>query len=209
MSISVYIVDDHPVVREGLRAVLAAEPDLTVVGESGSGEEAMRLVADLRPDVVLMDLRLPGIDGVAATERIAAAGMSRVLVLTTYDTDSDIVRALAAGATGYLLKDSPRDELVRGVRRAASGETVLSPNVAARLVTRVRGQAPTDLTPRELEVLRCIARGLSNPDIGRALYIGEATVKSHVTRIFNKLGVRDRTAAVTAAIARGILPSPG
>jgi DNA-binding NarL/FixJ family response regulator len=204
----VYIVDDHPVVREGLRAVLAAEPDLTVVGDSGSGEEALRVVADLRPDVVLMDLRLPGIDGIAATERIVAAGMSRVLVLTTYDSDNDIVRALAAGATGYLFKDSTRDELVGGVRRAAGGETVLAPPVAARIVARVRGQAPPDLTRRELEVLRGIARGLSNPEIGRALYIGEATVKSHVTRIFDKLGVKDRTAAVTVAIARGILPSP-
>jgi DNA-binding NarL/FixJ family response regulator len=208
MTITVYIVDDHPVVRAGLRAVLAGEPDLIVVGECGTGEEAVRVVAELRPDVVLMDLRLPGFDGVAATERIVTVGDSRVLVLTTYDADSDIMRALAAGAAGYLLKDSPRDELVRGVRRAAAGETVLAPPVAARLVTRVRGRAAPDLTPRELEVLRCVARGLSNPDIGRALFISEATVKSHLTRIFDKLDVSDRTAAVTLAIARGILPSP-
>jgi DNA-binding NarL/FixJ family response regulator len=208
MSISVYIVDDHPVVREGLRAVLAAEPDLTVVGESGDGEEAVRRVTELRPDVVLMDLRLPGLDGVAATERIVAAGPSRVLVLTTYDADSDIVRALAAGAAGYLLKDAPRDELVRGVRRAAAGETVLAPLVAARLVTRVRGESTPDLTPREREVLRCVASGLSNPEIGRTLFISEATVKSHLTRIFEKLDVTDRTAAVTVALARGILPAP-
>jgi DNA-binding NarL/FixJ family response regulator len=206
--IRVFIVDDHTVVREGLRAVLAAEPDLSVVGESGSGEEAVDLVAELRPDVVLMDLRLPGIDGVAATNRIVAAGTARVLVLTTYDGDGDIVRALAAGATGYMLKDASRGELVEAVRRAASGETVLAPPVAARLVTRVRGPAAPDLTSREVEVLRYVARGLSNPDIGRTLFISEATVKSHVTRIFEKLDVKDRTAAVTVAIARGILPSP-
>jgi DNA-binding NarL/FixJ family response regulator len=206
--IRVFIVDDHTVVREGLRAVLAAEPEFSVVGESGSGEEAVDLVAELRPDVVLMDLRLPGIDGVAATNRIVAAGTARVLVLTTYDGDGDIVRALAAGATGYMLKDASRGELVEAVRRAASGETVLAPPVAARLVTRVRGPAAPDLTSREVEVLRYVARGLSNPDIGRTLFISEATVKSHVTRIFEKLDVKDRTAAVTVAIARGILPSP-
>jgi len=208
MAVRVLIVDDHPVVREGLRAVLSAEPDLSVVGESGSGEEAVRLAVELRPDVVLMDLRLPGIDGVAATARIVAAGAASVLVLTTYDGDSDIVRALAAGATGYLLKDTPRDELARGVRGAARGETVLAPPVAARLVTHVRGPAAPPLSPREVEVLGCVSRGLSNPDIGRELFIGEATVKSHVTRIFEKLGVKDRTAAVTVAIARGILPAP-
>jgi DNA-binding NarL/FixJ family response regulator len=206
--IRVFIVDDHTVVREGLRAVLSAEPEFRVVGESGSGEEAVALVAELRPDVVLMDLRLPGIDGVAATTRIVAAGTARVLVLTTYDGDGDIVRALAAGATGYMLKDASRGELVAAVRRAASGETVLAPPVAARLVTRMRGPAAPDLTPREVEVLRYVARGLSNPDIGRTLFISEATVKSHVTRIFEKLDVKDRTAAVTVAIARGILPSP-
>jgi DNA-binding NarL/FixJ family response regulator len=208
MPVQVLIVDDHPVVREGLRAVLSAEADISVVGETGTGEEAVRLAAELRPDVVLMDLRLPGIDGVAATARIVAAGTASVLVLTTYDGDADIVRALAAGATGYLLKDTPRDELARGVRGAARGETVLAPPVAARLVTRARGAVEPALTPREVEVLHGIARGLSNPDIGRALFISEATVKSHVTRIFEKIGVNDRTAAVTAAIARGILPPP-
>jgi DNA-binding NarL/FixJ family response regulator len=208
MPVRVLVVDDHPVVREGLRAVLAAEPDLLVVGDCGRGDDAVRLAGDLRPDVVLMDLRLPGLDGVEATVRIVAASTASVLVLTTYDSDGDIVRALAAGATGYLLKDMPRDELVSGVRAAARGETVLAPPVAARLVTRVRGPSAPPLTPREIEVLRCIARGLSNPDTGRQLYISEATVKSHVTRIFEKLGVSDRTAAVTVAIARGILPPP-
>jgi DNA-binding NarL/FixJ family response regulator len=208
-GVRVLIVDDHPVVREGLRAVLSAEADLVVVGDCGRGADAVAAAALLRPDVVLMDLRLPDLDGVAATERIvAAATAGSVLVLTTYDSDADIVRALAAGATGYLLKDTPRDELVRAVLGAARGETVLAPPVAARLVSRVRAPAAPALTPREVQVLRCIARGLSNPDTGRELYISEATVKSHVTRIFEKLGVNDRTAAVTAAIAAGVLPPP-
>lgn len=201
------IVDDHPVVREGLRAVLGTEPDIDVVGECGSGTEAVRLAADLRPDVVLMDLRLPDLDGVEATRRIVAAGSAGVLVLTTYDTDGDIVRAVAAGATGYLLKDCPRQELTAAVRAAARGETVLAATVAAKLVTSVRGGRPA-LTPRELDVLRCIAAGRSNPETGRLLFISETTVKSHVTRIFEKLSVNDRTAAVTVAIARGILAPP-
>ncbi|HET9143331.1 response regulator transcription factor [Actinophytocola sp.] len=203
---TVLIVDDHPVVRDGLRAVLSAEPDIEVVGECGRGDEAVAAAAALRPDVVLMDLRLPGLDGVDATARITAAGTAAVLVLTTYDSDGDILRAVEAGATGYLLKDASRQELARAVSAAARGETVLAPPVAAKLVGRLRGGRL--LTPRETEVLTRIAKGLSNSDIGRALFIGEATVKSHVLRIFDKLGVRDRTAAVTTAIARGILPPP-
>jgi DNA-binding NarL/FixJ family response regulator len=205
---TVLIVDDHPVVRDGLRAVLAAEAGLEVIGECGRGDEAVRAAAALRPDVVLMDLRLPGLDGVDATARIVAAGTAAVLVLTTYDSDGDILRAVEAGATGYLLKDASRQELARAVHAAARGETVLAPPVAARLISHVRGAPGPTLTAREAEVLRRIALGQSNPDIGRALYIGEATVKSHVMRIFDKLGVRDRTAAVTTAIARGILPPP-
>jgi DNA-binding NarL/FixJ family response regulator len=205
--VRILVVDDHPVVREGLRAVLATGPDLVLVGDCGRGDEAVRLALELRPDVVLMDLRLPGLDGVSATKEIVAAGAAAVLVLTTYDSDGDIVRALAAGATGYLLKDTPRDELTRAVRSAARGETVLAPPVAARLVEHTRAPRPA-LTPRELDVLRRVAEGMSNPDIGRELFIGEATVKSHLTHIFEKLGVNDRTAAVTAAIAVGILPSP-
>lgn len=208
MTVRIVIVDDHPVVREGLRAVLSAEPDLLVVGECGRGDEAVLLAAETRPDVVLMDLRLPGLDGVEATARIVAGASGNVLVLTTYDSDGDIIRALAAGATGYLLKDAPRDELARAVRAAARGETVLAAPVAAKLVTHMRGPS-VPLSAREVEVLRCIARGLSNPDTGRELFISEATVKSHVTRIFDKLGVNDRTAAVLAAIASGILPPPG
>jgi DNA-binding NarL/FixJ family response regulator len=204
VTVRVIIVDDHPVVREGLRAVLSTEPDITVVGECGSAEEAVPAAAELAPDVVLMDLRLPGLDGVAATGQITAAGGPAVLVLTTYDTDGDIARAIAAGAVGYLLKDAPRRELVAAVHATARGETVLAAPVAAKLVGQVRGACV--LTERETEVLRRIARGLSNPEIGRELFISEATVKSHVMRIFGKLSVKDRTAAVTVAMARGLLP---
>jgi DNA-binding NarL/FixJ family response regulator len=207
VTVRVLIVDDHPVVREGLRAVLTAEHDIEVVGDYGRGDEAVRAALAARPDVVLMDLRLPGLDGVAATEQITAAGAAAVLVLTTYDRDSDIVRALAAGATGYLLKDTGREVLAEAVRATARRETVLASPVAARLADRVRAPLPA-LTRRETEVLRLVAAGLSNPEIGRELFIGEATVKSHLTRVFEKLGVKDRTAAVTSAMASGILPSP-
>jgi DNA-binding NarL/FixJ family response regulator len=206
VTVGVLIVDDHPIVREGLRAVLATEPGITVLGDCGSGEDAVRAAAELSPDVVLMDLRLPGLDGVGATRQIVAAGRSAVLVLTTYDTDGDIARAIAAGAVGYLLKDAPRQDLVAAVHATARGETVLAAPVAAKLVSQVRGAGR--LTAREDDVLERIARGLSNPEIGRELYISEATVKSHVTSIFAKLSVKDRTAAVTVAIARGLLPHP-
>jgi DNA-binding NarL/FixJ family response regulator len=204
VPVRVIIVDDHPVVREGLRAVLSVEPDITVLAECSSGEDAVLAAAQLTPDVVLMDLRLPGMDGVDATRQIVAAGTSAVLVLTTYDTDGDIARAIAAGAVGYLLKDTPRQDLAAAVHATARGETVLAAPVAAKLVGQVRGAG--SLSERETQVLRRIARGLSNPEIGRELFISEATVKSHVMRIFGKLSVRDRTAAVTVAIARGILP---
>jgi len=205
--IGVLIVDDHPVVRVGLRGMLDAEPDITVVGEAASGDEALVLVAGLRPNVVLMDLRMPGTDGVTATAGINAEFPDvRVLVLTTYDTDGDILRAIEVGATGYLLKDIALGPLVEAIRAAARGETVLAPPVAARLVSRMRSPVNDHLTPREVEVLSLVARGLSNVDIGRQLYIGEATVKTHLLRAFAKLGVNDRTAAVTAALARGLLP---
>ena len=157
-----------------------------------------------------MDLRMPRRDGVSATEAILARHpAAKVLVLTTYDTDADILRAVEAGATGYLLKDTPHDELVDGVRAAARGETVLAPPVAARLMSRMRTPAPGGApSPRELEVLAAVARGLSNAEIGRELFIGEATVKTHLQRLFGKLGVDDRTHAVTVAIERGLLPSP-
>lgn len=203
----IVVADDHPVVREGLRAMLDAEHDLEVVGEAASGAEAVALAAALRPDVVLMDLRMPGTDGVAATGSIVAGGRARVLVVTTYDTDADILRAVEAGATGYLLKDTPRRQLAEAVRAAARGETVLAPPVARKLVARVRPDADPP-TPRELEVLGQVARGLSNVDIGRELHISEATVKTHLVRVFEKLGVSDRTAAVTTALSRGLLPPP-
>ncbi|MGH8794539.1 MAG: response regulator [Stackebrandtia sp.] len=208
MAIRVIVVDDHVVVREGLRAVLGAEPDIRVEAECDDGAEAVRLAARLRPDVVLMDLRLPELDGVAATERITAEKSAAVLVLTSYDTDGDVTRAVAAGAAGYLLKDASRSELVEAVRSAARGETALTGAVAARLADHVRRGGRSALSAREREVLELIARGLSNPQIGRELFIAETTVKSHVMRIFAKLEVDDRTAAVTVAIARGILDSP-
>jgi DNA-binding NarL/FixJ family response regulator len=211
--IRVLVVDDHPIVRSGLVGLLGVEADMEIVGEAGDGEEAITRVAALSPDVVLMDLRMPRLDRVGATARITAEfPASRVLVLTTYDTDSDIIRAVEAGATGYLLKDTPRRHLVDAVRAAARGETVLAPPVAARLVSRLRAPdpAPADnpLTRREVEVLRAVSRGLSNAEIGRELFIGEATVKTHLLRAFAKLGVDDRTRAVTAAMERGILPPP-
>lgn len=210
MTIRVLVVDDHPVVRSGLVGMLAVEDDLDVVGEAGDGEEAVARVAALAPDVVLMDLRMPRLDGAGATARIVAEHpASKVLVLTTYDTDTDILRAVEAGATGYLLKDTPRVQLVDAVRAAARGETVLAPAVAARLVSRLRAPAPEPLTPREIEVLAAVARGLSNAEIGRSLYIAEATVKTHLLRAFAKLGVDDRTRAVTVAMERGLLPAPG
>ncbi|GAB3191218.1 response regulator transcription factor [Geodermatophilus arenarius] len=208
--IRVLVVDDHPVVRGGLVGWLTAQPDLDVVGEAGDGQEALAQVAATRPDVVLMDLRMPRMDGVTAIERLAVTHPGvRVLVLTTYDTDADIVRAVAAGATGYLLKDAPLPQLADAVRAAARGETVLAPPVAARLVSRMRAPAAEEPTPRELEVLAGVARGLTNAEIGRELYIGEATVKTHLLRVFAKLGVDDRTRAVMVAVERGLLPGPG
>jgi DNA-binding NarL/FixJ family response regulator len=209
-ALRILIVDDHPVVRTGLAGMLSAEADFEIVGEAGNGEEAVAAADQLRPDVVLMDLRMPGLDGAEATARITTADQDiKVLVLTTYDTDSDIVRAVEAGATGYLLKDTPRLELAAAIRAAARGETVLAPPVAARLVNRLRTPTRERLTPREAEVLAAVARGLSNAEVGRELFIGEATVKTHLLRIFAKLGVDDRTAAVTLAYERGILPTPG
>jgi DNA-binding NarL/FixJ family response regulator len=205
--ITVMIVDDHPIVRAGIIGVLSGEEDLRVVGEASSADEAVTAARTLQPDVVLMDLRMPGGDGVVATAGVlTAAPKARVVVLTTYESDADILRAVEAGAAGYLLKDVARADLVTAIRAAARGETVLAPSVATRLVDRMRRPAPADsLSPRELEVLRLVAKGLSNADIGRELYISEATVKTHLLRTFAKLGVSDRTAAVTTALAAGHL----
>jgi DNA-binding NarL/FixJ family response regulator len=209
VTIRLVIADDHPVVRDGLRGMLAGQPGIEIVGEAATGAEAVALVARERPDVVLMDLRMPAMDGVAATGRIAAEHPgTHVLVLTTYDTDSDILRAVEAGATGYLLKDTPRQELFAAVRAAARGETVLAPAVAARLVGHVRAPAEEVLTAREVEVLALVAQGHTNGQAARRLYLSEATVKTHLLHIFGKLGVDDRTAAVTTAMERGLLRLP-
>jgi DNA-binding NarL/FixJ family response regulator len=209
--IRLLIVDDHPVVRDGLRGILEGSPDFEVVGEAGNGAEAVTRARALRPDVVLMDLRMPDVDGVTAIKRLAELGVhARVLVLTTYDTDGDVVPAIEAGATGYLLKDSPRGELLRAVRAAARGEAVLSPSVATRLLGQVRGpvRAPArePLSARELDVLALIARGNSNRDTAARLFISEATVKTHLLHIYAKLSVNDRAAAVAAGFERGLLP---
>jgi DNA-binding NarL/FixJ family response regulator len=212
-ALRVLVVDDHPVVLAGLAMLVDGAHDMTVVGEAGDGEAALAALADRATgsvDVVLMDLRMPGLDGTGATARIVAEHPgTAVLVLTTYDSDADILRAVEAGATGYLLKDAPREELLAGVRAAARGETVLAPSVAAKLVGNLRGRRAERPTTRELEVLAGAARGLSNAEIGRELFIGEATVKTHLLRLFTKLGVDSRTAAVTVAMERGLLPSPG
>ncbi len=206
--IRLIVVEDHPIVRAGMVAVLSEQPDLEVVGEAAHGAECLALVRKVRPDLVLMDLRMPVMDGAEATARLRAeADAPEVLILTTYDTDADIVRAVEAGARGYLLKDAPVEVLADAIRRAVRGETVLSPPVAARLADRLRGggQAAVSLTARELDVLRLVAQGRSNAEIGAALYIAEATVKTHLLRTFAKLEVTDRTAAVTAAYRLGLI----
>ncbi|MFF0795031.1 response regulator [Streptomyces spiralis] len=203
--IRVLLVDDHPVVREGLRGILSTEDGIDVVGEAGTAADAVAVARAYEPDVVLMDLRMPDGDGVQATRDLLARDPDcRVMVLTTYENDADILRAVEAGATGYLLKDASRSELAGAIRAAARGETVLAPAVAARLVSRMR--SPVDLTPREIEVLRLVSTGRTNAEIGRELFISEATVKTYLLRTFGKLDVSDRTAAVTAALKRGILP---
>lgn len=206
-GLRVIVADDHPAMRAGVVALLASDPSITVVGEAGDGREAVELVERHTPDVALLDLRMPVLDGVAATERIA--GRTKVLILTTYDSDTDIERAVEAGAVGYLLKDATREQLVAALHAAARGETVLAPRIARHLVTRMRAPAPVSLTPRETEVLRAVADGLSNPEIGRRLFIGEATVKTHLLRVFAKLDVSDRTHAVVTALERGLLDRPG
>ncbi|PZG07143.1 response regulator [Nonomuraea aridisoli] len=203
--IRLIIADDHPIVRDGLRGMFAGDPGFEVLGEAADGAEAVELARALRPDVILMDLRMPGTDGVTAIKELARLGVpARVLVLTTYDTDRDVMPAIEAGATGYLLKDTGPEELIRAVRTAARGEAVLSPSVATRLLGQVR--APADpLSARELEILRLIAAGATNREAAARLFISEATVKSHVLHIYTKLGVNDRAAAVATAFRRGLL----
>ncbi|GAA1534647.1 response regulator transcription factor [Streptomyces albidochromogenes] len=204
--VRILLCDDHVVVRAGLLALLGGEPDIEVVGEAGSGEEAVALAAKLSPDVVLMDLQLgAGIDGVEATRRIAPTGV-HVLVLTTYDTDADITRAIEAGATGYLLKAERPEELFTAIRSAAQGRTTLSPPVASRVMDRMRGAARPALTERETDILGQLAQGLGNREIARALFISEATVKTHLGRIYAKLGVDTRSGAVAVAKEQRLLP---
>jgi DNA-binding NarL/FixJ family response regulator len=205
-SVRLLIADDHPIVRAGLQAVLGSQPDFEVVGEAGNGTEAVALASRLRPDVVVMDLRMPEMDGVQATARIKAQHPEiHVLVVTAYDSDADILPAIETGATGYLLKDTPCKELFQAIRDVAQGKPVLTSSVADRLMERMRGPAEEALSSREIEVLRLVAKGASNRKIADQLYVTEATVKTHLIHIFGKLGVSDRTAAVTKALDRGIL----
>jgi len=214
--IRLLIADDHPVVREGLSGMFAAEPGFEVAGQAADGAEAVRLAQALNPDVILMDLRMPGMDGVTAITELSARKIpARVLVLTTYDTDSYVLPAIEAGATGYLLKDAPRAELLRAVRAAADGHAVLAPSVATRLISRVRAPQPELLSQREFEVLELVAAGTTSREAAARLFISEATVKTHLLHIYAKLGVSDRAAAVAEAFNRGLLtpgkapPTPG
>jgi DNA-binding NarL/FixJ family response regulator len=213
----VLIADDQALVRTGFRVMLEAQPDLEVVGEAGDGREAIEAARLLRPHVVLMDIRMPVLDGIDATRRIVREGSSRrVLILTTFDLDEYVYEALRAGASGFLLKDAGREELIHAVRVVAAGEALLSPSITRRLIedfanrprTRDRPETLAALTPRELEVLRLIARGLTNADIARTLVVGDATVKTHITRIFAKLSLHDRAQAVVLAYESGLV-QPG
>ncbi|MFG3259478.1 response regulator [Streptomyces sp. NPDC048172] len=202
----VVVVDDHTVMRAGVLALLASEPSVEITGEASDGREALELIAEQHPDVALIDLRMPVLDGVETTEEIVARFPgTRVLILTTYDTDADIERCVEAGAIGYLLKDTTREQLVEAIRSAARGETVLAPRVAEKLVARMRRPAPVVLTSRETDVLNGVADGLTNTEVGKRLMISEATVKTHLLRIFAKLDVNDRTHAVVVALERGLL----
>ena len=223
MSVRVLIADDQALVRAGFRMVLEVEDDITVVGEAANGEQAVHSAQRLKPDVVLMDIRMPELDGIAATRQIAGAdhgpagSRSRVLILTTFDLDEYVYDALGAGASGFLLKDSPPEQLVTAIRVVARGESLLAPSVTSRLIEQfARTRAPhrepapalDELTSRELEVFTLIARGLSNAEIAEALVVSDSTVKTHVARLLAKLGLRDRVQAVVLAYESGLV-SPG
>jgi DNA-binding NarL/FixJ family response regulator len=217
VTIRVLLADDQPLVLAGLRTILEAEPDIDIVGEAQDGRSAISLARELRPDLVLMDVRMPNMDGLAATRELTAAGTEdqpiRVVVLTTFDLDEYVYEALRAGASGFLVKDLPDHELIAGVRAAAMGETTLAPSVIERLIDTYTRRPPStelppaadELTPRELEVWRLMAKGLSNSEIASELVVGEATVKTHVARIVSKLGVRDRIQAIVLAHESGLL----
>lgn len=201
-----FLVDDHPVVRAGIAALISGEDDMEIVGEAAGADDAVRGIALREPDVVLMDLQLgDGPDGVEATKKVRELpNAPQVLVLTTYETDADIVRAIDAGATGYVLKACPPDELFQAIRAAARGESALSPKVAARMMRRMRDPGPA-LTAREIEILQLLAKGAGNKEIARSLFITEATVKTHLNHVYGKLGVDTRTAAVSQAVERGYI----
>lgn len=203
--IRVLVADDHPIVRSGIVALLSAAEDIEVVGEAADGLAAVASAIELEPDIVLMDLRMPGLDGDEATARILSARPRiRVVILTTYETDASILTAIEAGASGYLLKAAPQEEIIAGIRSVARGEVALAPAIAAMLVNRVAKPAVT-LSARETQVLALVAKGNSNPAIAKTLFLSEATVKTHLLHAFEKLGVSDRTRAVTRAMELGIL----
>lgn len=207
-SIRVVIADDHLIVRSGLHAMLSNQPDIEVVGEATTGREAVALAAQLSPDVVLMDLHMTDLDGAEAIAQMRTQHLQTpVLVLTAYESNADILRAIEAGATGYLLKDVQRDELFNAIRSVAQGKAILAPTVVNRLLLLHQKRSPVQeaLSPRELEILALVARGASNKEIARSLHLSEATVKSHLLHLFAKLGVSDRTAAVTVALEQGLL----
>ena len=205
-TVKILICDDHPIVRSGLRGMIESQPDLEVVAEAVDGGEAILLARRHRPDVVLMDLRMPKVDGVTATEHIKAEHADvNVLILTTYETDADIVRAVSVGALGFLLKDAPEELIFGAIRDVAQGNSPLAPSVAARLIERLRGDNENVLSPREVEILQLVSQGVNNKGIANKLWISEATVKSHLNRVFDKLDAVDRTSAVTAALRRGII----
>jgi DNA-binding NarL/FixJ family response regulator len=217
MSIRVLIADDQSLVRAGFRLVLENHPDIEVVGEAADGDQAVHSAGRLKPDVVLMDIRMPVLDGIAATARITERHPARVLVLTTYDLDEYVYDALQAGASGFLLKDTPPEQLADGIRAVAGGEALLAPSVTRRLIEefartgaarRARPAALDDLTPRELDVLRLLARGMSNAEIAATLVLSDTTVKTHVTHLLGKLGLRDRVQAVVLAYESGLV-TPG
>jgi DNA-binding NarL/FixJ family response regulator len=206
-AIRLLIVDDHPIMRDGLRGVFGGDEDFEVVGEAGDGAEAVQKAQALHPDVILMDLRMPGVGGVEAITRLRdQENPARILILTTYDTDRDVLPAIQAGATGYLLKDAPRDELIRAVRAAHQGQSVLAPTVASTLVGLAGNRSPdSKLSPREVEVLKLVAEGATNQVAARKLLVSETTIKTHLLHIYTKLGVRDRASAVATGYQRGLL----